>query len=137
MINDDKIIAALNTMKHDIENTMVKNDLNNWSYHITIYSKNDVGLIYASYLMKILGIKTNFIGLIPITYKYCAFDCVTVVTIFNDIYDRNNINTEGISILECDTMENDDFYILITKDSRFDKEKNVIMAYRTLHEYYK
>lgn len=137
MINEDQAIKALWEMKTDIENTMVKSDLDKWSYHITIYSKNDIGLMYSSYLLKLLGIKTNFIGMVPTTYKHCAFDCISIYNIFNEIYSSDNFNTEGISILECETMNNDDFYVLIMKDSRIDTERNIVMAYKTFHEYCK
>lgn len=137
MINNDKVIDILTTMKNDIENTMVKDDLDKWSYHFTIYSKNNTGLLYSSYLMKLLGVRTNFIGLVPSTYKHCAFDCVTIATIFNDIYFDHDINTEGISILEYDTLNDDDFYVLVTKDSRMNSDKNIIMGYKTFHEYFR
>lgn len=137
MINEEQVAKALWEMKTDIENTMVKSDLDRWSYHITIYSKNNIGLVYSSRLLKLLGVKTNFIGMVPNNYKYCAFDCVAITTIFNEIYSNDNLNTEGVSILECDTMNNDDFYVLIMKDSKYDSERNIIMGYKTLHEYCK
>ena len=137
MINDDYAIKALCNMKFDIENTMVKPDSDRWYYYISIYSRNKIGLMYSSYLLKLLGITTNFIGMIPNTYKHCAFDCISIANIFREIYSSDNTNTEGISILECDTIDNDDFYVLITKESRDNKDHNIIMAYKTFMEYCK
>lgn len=138
MINDDRVTMALQNMKSDIEDTMISNnDLDKWNYYISIYSRTEIGLIYSSYLLKLLNIKTNFIGMIPITYKHCAFDCIMINNIFKDIYVNSNYNTEGINILECDTIDIDDFYILITKENKANINRNIVMTYKTFLEYCK
>lgn len=137
MIDDETFSMALQKMKNDIELTMfdMYDKDSKYQYYISIYAKDKEGLMCSYLLLTILNIKTKYIGMIPICYKQCAFDCIEIHDIFGSIKDINNSNIEGISILECDFIGNGDFYVMITRESKSNQDNNTIMSYRSFRDY--
>ena len=141
-MDDAKINKALALMKSDIVNscTIFSNDppanADNYNYYISVYAKNEDSLFNASRLFYQIGAKSSQLSIMPPTYKSCKFDCFTVSRIFDwmrYVYGYNILNT---CFIECDDIEDGDFYISVTRENKKTKMVDIV-SFRTLSYYTK
>ena len=118
---DNKIFS----IKQDIELFMQILDHSDYvqleyDYKIVAYVNSIDSLYKLAHLFSSISIKAKNIGLILNTYSIDKFDCFDISNAMHDVKSHNHFNIEYITILEYETLPEDEIYIMMMKQHKYE-----------------
>lgn len=84
-------------------------------YKIVAYINSIDSLYKLGHLFSSIGIKAKSIGLVLNTYSVDKFDCFDISNAMCDVKSIDDFNIEYFTILEYETIPEDEIYIMIMK----------------------
>ena len=87
-------------------------------YKIVAYISSMDSLYKLANLFSSIGIKAKNIGLVLNTYGVDKFDCFDISNAMHDIKSHDDFNIEYLTILEYETLPEDEMYIMMMKQHK-------------------
>lgn len=89
-------------------------------YKIVAYINSMDSLYKLGHLLSFIGIKAKNIGLVLNTYNVDKFDCFDISKAMSNVKSHDNFNIEYLTILEYDTLPEDEMYIMMMKQHKYE-----------------
>lgn len=115
----------INSIKQDIELFMkIYNHADyielDHDYKIVAYINSMNSLYKLAHLLSSIGIKAKNIGLVLNTYSVDKFDCFDISNAMHDVKSHYDFNIEYLTILEYDTLSEDEMHIMMMKQHKYE-----------------